>query len=125
MTMQYRKVPKNGDQLSALGFRAMRLPLHKGKIDEERAGQQTRRVIDQGVNYIDRLSFIVKGRGGSSWEEYFRTGSGRSHSLQKLWKMSENLSTNPVELKKVSRQPGRLPTKIHLLCDKLMRSLWN
>ena len=92
--MQYQRVPKNGDQLSSPGFGVMRLPLHKGNIDEERAGQQTRRVIDQGVNYIDRLSFIVKGRGGSSWKEHYRTGSGRSHPLQKLWKMSENLSTN-------------------------------
>jgi predicted aldo/keto reductase-like oxidoreductase len=51
--MQYRKVPKNGDQLSALGFGAMRLPTRMGRIDEERAMRQIRSAIDQGVNYID------------------------------------------------------------------------
>jgi len=51
--MQYRKVPKNGDQLSALGFGAMRLPTRMGKIDEKRAMRQIRGAIDQGLNYID------------------------------------------------------------------------
>jgi predicted aldo/keto reductase-like oxidoreductase len=52
--MQYRNVPKNGDQLSALGFGAMRLPLTRlGRIDEERAMKQIRGAIDQGINYID------------------------------------------------------------------------
>jgi uncharacterized protein len=51
--MQYRKVPKNGDQLSALGFGAMRLPTRLGRIDEERATKQIRSAIDAGVNYID------------------------------------------------------------------------
>jgi uncharacterized protein len=52
-TMQYRKVPKNGDQLSALGYGAMRLPTRMGRIDEERAMRQIRGAIDQGVNYVD------------------------------------------------------------------------
>jgi len=51
--MQYRRVPKNGDQLSALGFGAMRLPMKRGKIDEERATRQIRFAIDSGINYID------------------------------------------------------------------------
>ncbi|MDD1682862.1 MAG: aldo/keto reductase [Methanoregula sp.] len=51
--MQYRNVPKNGDQLSALGFGAMRLATRMGRIDEERAMRQIRGAIDQGVNYVD------------------------------------------------------------------------
>lgn len=51
--MQYRHVPKNGDRLSALGFGAMRLPMKRGKIDEERATRQIRDAIESGVNYID------------------------------------------------------------------------
>jgi predicted aldo/keto reductase-like oxidoreductase len=51
--MQYRRVPKNGDELSALGFGAMRLPMKRMRIDEERAKRQIRFAIDQGVNYID------------------------------------------------------------------------
>lgn len=52
--MLYRKVPKNGDELSILGFGCMRLPLKEdGSIDEERATKQVRYAIDHGVNYID------------------------------------------------------------------------
>lgn len=51
--MLYRTMPKNGDQLSILGFGAMRLPSKKGKIDEPRATAQIRMAIDRGVNYID------------------------------------------------------------------------
>jgi predicted aldo/keto reductase-like oxidoreductase len=52
-TMQYRKVPRNGDQLSALGFGAMRLATRMGRVDEERVTQQIRGAIDSGVNYVD------------------------------------------------------------------------
>jgi predicted aldo/keto reductase-like oxidoreductase len=51
--MQYRKMPKNGDALSVLGFGCMRLPLKDGVIDEARAIRQIRGAIDQGVNYLD------------------------------------------------------------------------
>ena len=51
--MQYRTVPKNGDKLSVLGFGTMRLPLKGEKIDEERAINQMRFAIENGVNYFD------------------------------------------------------------------------
>src|SRR3990172_8980049 len=52
--MLYRKMPKNGDELSILGFGCMRLPLQEnGMIDEERARKQIRYAIDHGVNYVD------------------------------------------------------------------------
>ncbi|MGB3908236.1 MAG: aldo/keto reductase [Methanomethylovorans sp.] len=52
--MLYRKMPKNGDKLSIIGFGAMRLPTkHDGGIDEEKATQMIRHAIDNGVNYID------------------------------------------------------------------------
>jgi len=51
--MQYRTVPKNGDKLSVLGFGCMRLPLKGQNIDEERAINQIRYAIDNGVNYVD------------------------------------------------------------------------
>ncbi len=46
-------VPKNGDKLSALGFGAMRLPLKGQDVDVERAIEQIRYAIDNGVNYVD------------------------------------------------------------------------
>ncbi len=51
--MQYRDVPKTGEKLSILGFGCMRLPLQDGRIDEDRAAEQVRLAIDQGVNYLD------------------------------------------------------------------------
>ncbi len=52
--MLYRKMPKNGDELSILGFGCMRLPdKADGSIDEERAKRQVRYAIDHGVNYVD------------------------------------------------------------------------
>jgi len=51
--MLYRKMPKNGDELSILGFGCMRLPVSEGRIDEARAISQIRYAIDHGVNYVD------------------------------------------------------------------------
>jgi predicted aldo/keto reductase-like oxidoreductase len=54
MTMLYRKIPKTGDMLSILGFGCMRLASRPDfSIDEERAKQQLRSAIDNGVNYVD------------------------------------------------------------------------
>lgn len=52
--MLYRRMPKNGEELSILGFGCMRLPVTKeGRIDEPRATRQIRNAIDRGVNYLD------------------------------------------------------------------------
>ncbi|AKB81322.1 Aldo/keto reductase [Methanosarcina barkeri 3] len=51
--MLYRKVPKNGNDLSVLGFECMHLPMKENRtIDEERAIRQIKYAIDQGVNFI-------------------------------------------------------------------------
>ncbi len=52
--MLYRNVPKTGDRLSILGFGAMRLPVNEdGSVNEEKAIEQMRKAIDNGVNYLD------------------------------------------------------------------------
>ena len=53
VNMQYRKIEKNGDEISALGYGAMRLPTKNGRIDKEEAKKQIYYAIDQGVNIID------------------------------------------------------------------------
>lgn len=51
--MQYRQIQKTGDEISPLGFGAMRLPLKNGKIDREQASKLIYHAIDNGVNFID------------------------------------------------------------------------
>jgi len=51
--MQYRLIPKTGDEISSLGFGAMRLPLKNGKIDRDKATELIYHAIDNGVNFID------------------------------------------------------------------------
>jgi predicted aldo/keto reductase-like oxidoreductase len=46
-------VPKSGDELSILGFGAMRLPEKDGAIDKGKANDLLRHAIDNGINYID------------------------------------------------------------------------
>lgn len=51
--MQYRKDPKSGNRLSALGFGCMRLPRKHGAIDQEESTALIRKAIEDGVNYFD------------------------------------------------------------------------
>lgn len=54
--------PKNGDQLSILGFGCMRFPLKGGGIDEERSTKMIRDAIENGVNYFDTAYFYHNGK---------------------------------------------------------------
>ncbi|WP_229595837.1 aldo/keto reductase [Pseudodesulfovibrio sediminis] len=51
--MQYRKVSKNGEMLSALGYGLMRLPTDGDEIDEALAEQQVLDGLAKGINYFD------------------------------------------------------------------------
>jgi len=51
--MQYRKLVKGGDDLSALGYGCMRLPTRGGRIDEKKAEEQMLYAFNEGVNYYD------------------------------------------------------------------------
>lgn len=51
--MQNRLIKKTGDEISPLGFGAMRLPLKNGKIDRDIAKKQIYHAIDSGINFID------------------------------------------------------------------------
>lgn len=51
--MQNRLIKKTGDELSPLGFGAMRLPLKNGRINRELARKQIYHAIDSGINFID------------------------------------------------------------------------
>ena len=51
--MQNRIITKTGDEISPLGFGAMRLPQKNGKIDRTAARELIYYAIDNGVNFID------------------------------------------------------------------------
>jgi uncharacterized protein len=52
--MQYRKMPKIDEELSALGYGCMRFPtVLGGVIDKDQAKEQLLLAIDNGLNYLD------------------------------------------------------------------------
>lgn len=51
--MMYRKIEKNGDELSILGYGCMRYPKKNGTIDFKRTEKQIMTAIEEGVNYFD------------------------------------------------------------------------
>ena len=51
--MKYRKIEKNGDELSILGYGCMRYPRKNGIIDYKRTEKQIMAAIDSGVNLFD------------------------------------------------------------------------
>ena len=50
--MQMRKI-KNGDEISALGYGAMRLPISNGRINKDEAKKQIYYAIEHGLNLIN------------------------------------------------------------------------
>jgi predicted aldo/keto reductase-like oxidoreductase len=58
--MLTRKNPKNGDELSILGFGCMRLPSKAGAADEAKSIALIRGAIARGVNYFD-TAYVYQG----------------------------------------------------------------
>lgn len=51
--MQYRKLVKDSDDVSVLGYGCMRFPSKNGRVDEAKVEEQMLYAIEQGVNYFD------------------------------------------------------------------------
>ena len=60
--MLTRMNPKNGEELSILGFGCMRFPQKGAGIDEPRSIALIRSAIDQGMNYFDTAYFYHGGK---------------------------------------------------------------
>ncbi len=60
--MLYRKLTKNGEEVSLLGYGCMRLPSKRGVIDRELAHEQMKLAFDSGVNYYDTAYFYHAGK---------------------------------------------------------------
>ena len=75
--MQYRSVPKTGDQLSILGYGCMRLPTRRGTIDRKTASRQIYEAIDRGVNYLDTAVPYHNGKSEPFLGDILSTGGYR------------------------------------------------
>ena len=63
--MEYRIAPKNGENISLLGFGAMRLKTKGTSVDMELAESQLKYAIDKGINYIDTAYLYGNGSGSN------------------------------------------------------------
>ena len=59
--MQRRLIKKSGDEVSSIGFGAMRLPTKNGKVDREKSKKLIYHGIDQGINIIDTATMYGNG----------------------------------------------------------------
>jgi uncharacterized protein len=72
--MQKRRIKKTGDEISALGFGAMRLPTKNGRIEKESAKKQIYYALEQGVNFIDTALLYHGGASESFLGEILQDG---------------------------------------------------
>jgi hypothetical protein len=98
--VQYRDFGKLGFKPSALGFGAMRLPVHKDaegrpdfkRIDYPAATAMLRRAIDGGVNYVD-TAYVYHEEQGEPWlAEALRDGYREKVKLatkMPVWKVEQ------------------------------------
>ncbi len=60
--MQYRKLVKNGDLLSLIGFGCMRFTYKGINVDEDKAFNELKYAYDNGVNYFDTAYIYCGGK---------------------------------------------------------------
>ena len=105
--MLYRKIKKTGDELSVLGFGAMRLPTKNGRTDEKPAIEHIRYTIDNGINYIDTaiayMNEPLVGRAlGDGYREKVKIATklppwnvNKAEDIENIFKVQlENFNTN-------------------------------
>ena len=73
--MLYRKNPKNGKELSILGYGCLRFTKKGGMIDQKKAEEEMKAAIENGVNYFDTAYTY---HGSVSWKIFSKRISGQS-----------------------------------------------
>lgn len=63
--MEYRSCGRTGNEISLLGFGAMRLKSNNGKVDMDLASDLIKYAVDNGVNYIDTAYLYGNGSGSN------------------------------------------------------------
>lgn len=74
--MQYRPFGKTGEDISLLGFGAMRLPHAGDEVDLDRSVALLHRAMELGVNYLDSAPTYCGGRSEVAVGEAVRTWKG-------------------------------------------------
>lgn len=120
--MNYRKNPKNDDQLSILGYGCMRFPTIGGIVDEARAEKQIISAIEQGVNYFDTAYVYHLGQSESVLGKIL--AKGYRSRVKIATKMPHFLMHSTADMEKTfNTQLARLQTNyidyylIHMLQD--------
>ncbi len=123
--MQYRKFGKTGEEVSVLGFGAMRLPVvgkDESKIDKQEAKTIIRAAIDSGLNYIDTAYPYHGGNSEAFVAEVLEDG------YRDKVKIATKLPSWSIKTRKdmddyLNKQLGNLKTDcvnfllLHTLCD--------
>jgi len=120
--MNYRINPKNGDQLSVLGYGCMRFPVKGGSIDETRTEKQIISAIEQGVNYFDTAYVYHFGKSEGMLGKVL--AKGYRHRVKIATKMPHFMMRGTADMDKtLNTQLARLQTHyidyylIHMLQD--------
>jgi predicted aldo/keto reductase-like oxidoreductase len=92
--MLYRKVPKNGDKLSVLGYGCMRLPVKMQSINEKLAEKQILYAKEKGANDFDTAVPYHKGYGRVDDQTDDLAGQANNESQEKNYeKIAEKAFT--------------------------------
>jgi len=124
--MLYRKVPKNGDKLSVLGYGCMRLPVRMGSIHEKLAEMQIMYALDQGINYFDTAVPYHKGKSEPFLGKVF-SKNGCRDNLKIATKLPHWMSTSKKDMDKIlDEQLSKLKTNRidYYLVHALNGELW-
>ena len=121
--MLYRKIKKNGDEISVLGYGAMRLPSNNGRTDEKRAIEQIRYAIDHGVNYIDTaMMYMNEPLVGRALEDGYRE---KVKIATKLPPLSVNKEEDLMNIFKIQLQNFNVDFIDYYMLHGLNRSSWD
>lgn len=134
--MLYRRFGKTNENVSALGFGCMRLPLLPGgdmsMIDEKQAAGLIHRAIDEGVNYIDTAFPYHKAKGAIGGESEPFVGRALKGGYRQKVYLATKLPTWMVKTKEdltslLDEQLKRLDTDVidFYLMHSLHKETWD
>ncbi len=121
--MQYRKLVKNGPDVSLLGFGCMRFHTKGSSVDKPLAFSQMKLAFDNGVNYFDTAYFYHAGKSEALLGEFIKQNNIRD-KVYIADKLPAFITNKPEQIEKYfNTQLKRLDTDyidfylMHMLCS--------